>query len=475
MLLRHFYDTKLAQASYLVGCQRTGEAIVIDPHRDVEQYIKAAEAEGLRITHVTETHIHADFVSGVRELAAHTGATIHLSDEGDAAWKYGYADNGGAVLVHDGDVIKVGNIELQVMHTPGHTPEHISFLLTDRPATPRPMGVFTGDFVFVGDVGRPDLLERAAGSSGTMAASASALHRSLQSFKRFPDYLQLWPGHGAGSACGKALGAVPSTTLGYERIANWAFSMDDEAEFVRAVLDGQPEPPTYFAQMKRINKEGPPVLGGFTVPPRLDVNRLRALAASGALIVDARAGTAFAAGHVPKTLSIPHGKSFITWAGWLVPHTEDFYLILDDTSGQRVLNAVRDLAMVGLDRIAGWFGGDTVAEWAASTGESLETVAQIAPTDAASRAWHGDVRIVDVRGKNEWDEGHIAGAVHIPLGHLRARADELPKDRPLVLQCATGNRSGTAASILQSLGMTDLFNLEGGIAAWEHAGLAVER
>ena len=223
MLLKYFYDEKLAQASYLVGCAKTGEALVIDPMRNVTPYLRAAEKEGLRITHVTETHIHADFVSGSRELAAATGATVYLSDMGDDDWKYGYADDPRVVLVRDGDFFMVGNIKVDVLHTPGHTLEHIAFQITDTAAADRPIGVFTGDFLFVGDVGRPDLLEEAAGYKGTKEPGARMQYQTVQKFKGMPDYLQIWPGHGAGSACGKALGAIPSTTLGYEKLFNPAF------------------------------------------------------------------------------------------------------------------------------------------------------------------------------------------------------------------------------------------------------------
>ena len=202
MLLKRFYDNGLAQASYLIGCSATGEAIVVDANRDVEQYVRAASDEGLRVTHVTETHIHADFVSGSRELAARTGAKLLLSDEGGPEWRYAFAAAADATLLRDGDSFMVGNIRFDVLHTPGHTPEHLSFLVTDTPATDRPMGAITGDFIFVGDVGRPDLLERAANVAGTMRASAQALFRSIQRFKQLPDSLQIWPGHGAGSACG---------------------------------------------------------------------------------------------------------------------------------------------------------------------------------------------------------------------------------------------------------------------------------
>ena len=281
MLLKRIYDTKLAQASYLIGCAATGEAIVVDPNRDIDQYLRAAADEGLTIAVVTETHIHADFVSGSRELVERTGAQLLLSDEGDADWKYAFASAASATLLHDGDSFMVGNLKFEVMHTPGHTPEHLTFLVTDTPATDRPMGAITGDFIFVGDVGRPDLLERAAKMQGTMEASARTLFRSLQRFKQFPDHLQIWPGHGAGSACGKALGAVPSSTLGYERFANWGLATTSEDEFVQAVLAGQPEPPKYFAEMKRINKMGPAILGGMAraLRPRVLPARRRILCA----------------------------------------------------------------------------------------------------------------------------------------------------------------------------------------------------
>ena len=256
MFLKRFYDERLAQASYLVGCQRTGEALVVDPNRSVAHYMEAARREGLRVTHVTETHIHADFVSGALDLARRAGARLYLSGAGDPDWQYRFAAEAGADLLSDGSRFTVGELELEAMHTPGHTPEHLTFLVTDTALAQDPMGAFTGDFVFVGDVGRPDLLEKAAQVQGTMAACARQLFGSLQRFRGLPDYLQIWPGHGAGSACGKALGAVPQSTLGYEKLVNWAFGIDDEEEFVRAVLDGQPDPPKYFAMMKAINRDG---------------------------------------------------------------------------------------------------------------------------------------------------------------------------------------------------------------------------
>ncbi|MET0396365.1 MAG: rhodanese-like domain-containing protein [Longimicrobiaceae bacterium] len=473
MILKRFYDEKLAQASYLIGCAATGEALVVDPNRDVDQYVRAAEAEGVEVTHVTETHIHADFVSGARELAERTGAKLYLSDEGDENWTYAFAGEYDAVLLRDGDTFRVGNIRIDVLHTPGHTPEHLSFLVTDTAGADKPIGVLTGDFVFVGDVGRPDLLEKAAGVEGTMEAGAHTLFRSLREFEAQPDYLQIWPGHGAGSACGKGLSAVPHSTVGYERMFNWGLSVTDEDEFVRAVLAGQPEPPKYFAEMKRINKEGPRVLGGLRRPQRLPETRLPGLLEGGALVVDTRHAPEFAAGHVPGTINIPLNRSFTTWAGWLVPYDRDFYLVLDDANPLAVEEAVRDLAMIGLDRVAGYFGTEAVEAWAAERRE-LQTTPQIDSGELAERLRAGTVAVLDVRGAAEWEEGHLPGVDNIPVGYLLDRADEIPRGRPLVVHCQGGARSAIAASVLQANGFRDVVNLAGGYAEWQAGGNPVE-
>ena len=474
MLLKRFYDDKLAQASYLVGCAATGEALVIDPHRDVAEYLRAAEREGMRITHVTETHIHADFVSGSRELAQRAGATLFLSDEGDASWKYAFARDAGAVLLKDGDSFMVGNIKVQALHTPGHTPEHLAFMITDTPATDRPMGVVTGDFIFAGDVGRPDLLEKAAKVMGTMEAGARTLYRSLQKFKRLPDYLQLWPGHGAGSACGKSLGAIPSSTLGYEKIANWGLADVTEDEFVEQVLTGQPEPPKYFAEMKRINKEGPRILHGLHRPERLPETRIAALLDDGATVVDTRPWAEFAVGSIPGTINVPLTKSFTTWAGWLLPYDRPFYLIVDDASTHAIDEAVHDLAMIGLDQVAGFFGAAVIDAWTAEHRE-LATVPQMTSRELATALLTGSVSVVDVRGAAEWAAGHLPGVPNIPLGYLADRIGELPTDRPLVVHCQSGSRSAIAASVLRSRGMKNVVNLVGGFVDWQAAGNPVER
>ncbi len=460
MFFRQFFDQPLAQASYMIGCQATGEAIVIDPLRDVAPYVRVAADERLRITHVTETHIHADFVSGARELVAATDAQLFLSAEGGEDWQYRYATDH-TTLLHDGDVVNVGNIRLDVMHTPGHTPEHLAFVVTDTPRAAGPMGVVTGDFVFVGDVGRPDLLEKAAGVANTMDAAARTLFHSLARFRALPDHLQVWPGHGAGSACGKALGAVPSSTVGYEKRANWGVGALDETAFVAAVLDGQPEPPRYFATMKRINRDGPTVLHTLPIPTRCagatllhnDTDRW---------IIDLRPASEFAAGHIPRTLSIPYTKAFSTWVGSLVPYTVD--LVLLAATDEEAHAATHDLSIIGMDRVSAWVeSAEAMRAWTGS-GRSLASVPQLTSQQLAE--WSGDaLTLVDVRGENEWREGHLPNATHIPLGDLDTRIGELPANG-LVVQCQSGTRSAIAASVLLRLGRADVRNLVGGYAAW---------
>ena len=473
MIVERFYDEKLAQASYMVGCAATGEAIVIDPNRDTEPYVAAAKSEGLRITHITETHIHADFVSGARELAERTKGRLYLSGEGGPDWSYGFAERVGAQLIRDGDRIRVGNVVLDVMHTPGHTPEHVCFLVTDTAGADAPMGIFTGDFVFVGDVGRPDLLERAAGHGGTMDAAARDLFRSLARFRALPEWVQVWPGHGAGSACGKALGAVPSTTVGYELRFNWAFGHDLEDAFVEAVLEGQPEPPRYFAEMKRINRDGPRLLGDFRRPDRMADARLEEALRGEGPVVDTRRAADFAAGHVPGTISIPLNRSFTTWAGSLLPYDTPFTLIVAEDRAGALDEGVRDLAMIGLDRIAGWFGTSAIDAWADRHGE-LARIEQVDAAALAEGVESGRVQLVDVRGRSEWEAGHVAGATHIPLNTLQQRLDEVRRDTEVVLQCATGSRSAIAAALLRANGFERVANHQGGFEQWRREGLPVE-
>ena len=472
MLLRLLYDDQLAQASYLVGCQSTGEALVIDPTREIEKYVALANREGLKISAVTETHIHADYLSGARELAHQTGAKLYLSDEGTEDWKYEVSREAGAELLHDEDVFWVGNISLEVMHTPGHTPEHISFILSDNRSADRPMGVFTGDFVFVGDVGRPDLLETAAGMKGTMAASASQLYQSLQRFKELPDFLQVWPGHGAGSPCGKALGAVPQSTVGYEKLFNWALNVDSEDEVVMTVLEGQPEPPTYFKEMKRLNRVGPPLLSNAPEPAQLPVEQIDAEIERGATVIDLRSADVFASGHIPGTINIPYSGAYLTWAGWIVPHDRPFALIVD---ADNVRQTVADFQLIGLDDIAGYWTPDVIDAWQeGSPGRELQTYGFAEVEDVEAALHDGSTTVIDVRGAADYAEGHLPGAEHVTMGHLPQRIADIPDDKPLIVHCQSGARSAIAAGLLQSLGRRDVRNFQGSYDAWKKAGKPVE-
>jgi hydroxyacylglutathione hydrolase len=457
MIVRRFFEPLIAQNSYLIGCAAAGEAIVIDPNRDVRQYIAAAEAAGLLITHITETHIHADFLSGARELAHRTGARLCLSDEGDDNWKYQFEHD--RKITH-GDRMTIGNVAVDALHTPGHTPEHLTFLITDGAAANRPIAAITGDFVFVGDVGRPDLLEKAAKIAGTMEASAKTLWRSLQQFQQFPDWLQIWPGHGAGSSCGKGISAVPHSTLGYERRFNWAFTTKSETEFVANVLSGQPDPPPYFAVMKRLNKEGPPSLS--TRPlPLLEDDQLARIADSG-LVIDTRPALEFARAHVPGTLNIPMNGSFVTWAGWLIPHDRDVHLIVEAGGERRLQEVRRALGLIGLDRLIGYFAPSAVVR-----AGGREYINQLTVDEFVNQPPSKDVALIDVRHDSEWSEGHIPHAIHIPLGQLAQRINEVPADKPIVVQCQGGGRSSIAASLLQNLGRKNVANLVGGYKAWK--------
>lgn len=466
MLLRYFYDEKLAHASYLVGCQRTGEAIVIDPSRNLEPYFQVAKAEGVKIVAATETHIHADFVSGARELGATHQAKLYLSDEGGDDWRYQYVEGLSHQLLHDGDSFTIGNLVFNVMHTPGHTPESISFLLTDRGGSAdRPMGIFTGDFVFVGDVGRPDLLEKAAGIKGTSETGARDMFQSLMKFKQLPDYLQVWPAHGAGSACGKALGAVPSSTVGYEKLFNWALQHTDEDEFVQALLDGQPEPPKYFAVMKHVNKVGPELIGNLPVPKEVSAMDDVKAVFSNEQILDLRPAQDFAKGHIEGTLNIPYNKAFTNWAGWIVDYSRPLYLL---TNPENLEDNLKTLRSVGIDNVVGLIDNAKIFASHAFTFESYD---EVTPAEIANKVESGEVHILDVRNQAEWNEGHIPNAQHIMLGTLPGRLSEISQDKPIVVQCRSGARSAIAASILQANGFKEVINLSGGIDKWKRDGL----
>lgn len=458
MLIKYFYDERLAQASYMVGCPGAGVALVIDPAREITPYLQAAAQHGLRITAVAETHIHADFVSGGRELAIATGARQYLSAEGGTDWQYEHPAEDDIHLLHDGDSFMIGSVKVEALHTPGHTPEHLTYLVTDTLTTDKPMGAFTGDFLFVGDVGRPDLLDKVVLHDGSATAGAHQQFHNVQRFKQLPDYLQIFPGHGAGSACGKALGAVPSSTLGYEKLVNPAFQINDEQAFVEWLLSGQPEPPRYFAQMKRVNKRGAVLLK--ELPLWVRHQQMEANFPSRALVVDTRPTEDFAHQHIPGTINIPISEnSFNTYVGWYVDYNQPFYFIAYDQDVSTVFNALR---AIGVDNVRGVFSPDTVRD---ATG----IIWQIAP----QQAHEVGMKILDVRGVEEYKARHIPDVLHIHMGSVLHHLDELPREETFIVQCGGGTRSQVVVSLLQKAGFSNVANLAGGIDAWVQAGLPV--
>lgn len=466
MFFKQIYEPGLAHASYMIGCQKTGECLVIDAKRDIDTYIEIAKQERLRITHLTETHIHADFLAGTRELASITGAPMFLSDEGGAEWQYDFAHQG----LRDGDTFMVGNIKVQAIHTPGHTPEHISFLVTDTPAiADQPIMIFTGDFVFVGDVGRPDLLEKAAGFRGTMEAGARQMWQSLKKFRALPDHIQVHPAHGAGSACGKALGAIPSSTVGYEKLVNWALRHTDEDAFVAELLSGQPEPPTYFAMMKKLNKIERALLPEVPTQKKLSLSDFAALRQDGSLTVDTRSKVAFAGGHIPGSINIQNNKAFSTWAGWMVSYDKPFVLIAADDD---INDITRKLMRIGLDNVAGYVSG--VAEWQ-EAGHELQEVHQMHLDELQQKYNDPSYHVLDVRGYSEHENGHIPGTVNMHVGYLYKHLAEIPRDKPVVVTCQAGDRSSIASSYLMHEGFTNIVNFPPGFVGWQASGAPVEK
>jgi len=461
MYFQHVYDKSLAQASYFIGCQKAGVAIVIDPKRDVDTYLEIAQQNNMKITHVTETHIHADFLSGARELAALTGAQLYLSDEGGPDWQYEFPHVG----LKDGDTISVGNLKFEVIHTPGHTPESISFLLTDKPASDKPVMLFTGDFVFVGDIGRPDLLEKAAGIKGTMDAGAKQMFKSIKKFSDLPDYIQVWPGHGAGSACGKALGAVPSSTVGYEKVRNWAFQYGtNEKGFVKFLLEDQPEPPKYFAMMKKLNKVDRPLLTQVPRLNKLTMQDVKKALEKGIKVIDTRLKGDFAKGFIPGTINIQGNNTFGTWMGWFVSYDEPFVLIAEEST---LDDLTRKLMRIGLDNIYGYV--EDVKDWEKSGGK-LSTSEVITAEQLENILKTNHTQIVDLRGAAEYKTGHIKGTDNIFIGTLERHLDEIKKDQQVIIHCQAGDRSSIGYSLLYKHGFKNVKNYAGGITEWLSKG-----
>jgi hydroxyacylglutathione hydrolase len=454
MLVRQVVDPKLAQFAYLIGCPRTGEAIVIDPERDVDRYFDLAARHRLRIVAAADTHIHADYISGLREMAAR-GVLVYASKEGGPEWQYEWLLAGEYPyrLLGHGDEFSVGYIEFRAVHTPGHTPEHLSYLVRDAGGGAKDfIALASGDFVFVGDVGRPDLLERAAGMVGVMEPSARAQFASIQrEFRGLPEFLQVWPAHGAGSACGKSLGDVPMSTVGYELRTNRSIhAAVDEQTFVDFILAGQPEPPLYFARMKRDNRRGPELLPALPSPARLQASDLRGLEnRSDIAVLDTRERNTFFEGHLAGSLLTELEYQFCSIAGSYVAEDIPIYLVVDET---RVDEAVRALIRVGLDRVVGYFTPETLADYGRQ-GVPLRRTATIDMAGLEEQRVGGRAHVLDVRGAAEFDAGHVPDALHVPHTRIGINVDNLPVDKPLLVYCNSGARAAAAVAMLARLGL----------------------
>jgi len=455
MFLKQFYLGCLAQASYMIGSE--GEAAVIDPRRDVDEYLSEAKKEGLAIRHVIETHLHADFVSGHRELARSTGAKIYFGAQARARFDH--------VPVRDGEEVAFGNVVLRFLETPGHTPESISVLVFDRSAGEEPQAVLTGDTLFIGDVGRPDL---AAGGSVTPQELAGMLHDSLQKLLTLPDSVAVYPAHGAGSLCGKNISSETSSTIGQQRRFNYALQPMAREEFVRLVTADLPEAPAYFARDAALNREGPGNLSDLPAPKPLSAEELEKIQKAGGVVLDTRPAAAYGTGHVPGSIHIGLSGQFASWAGTLLSSETPIVLIAEDP--ERVAEAHVRLARVGLDNVAGYLSGG-VLSWHES-GRPLTRTDQISVDELARRLEAGEVtQLVDVRRPGEWSSGHIAQARHVPLHELAARLQELDSTRPVTAICAGGYRSSMATSVLERKGFRGITNVVGGMSAWNAAHL----
>jgi hydroxyacylglutathione hydrolase len=465
MLLERIYDEDLAQASYFVGCQAKGEAIVVDPRRDLADYLQLAEKNGMKIIAVTETHIHADYLSGTRELAAKTGAQMYVSGEGGPNWSYG-AGFENAVILHDGDHISLGNITLTAVHTPGHTPEHLSFLVTDGAQASEPGFMLTGDFVFVGDLGRPDLLDEAAGYVDTRFQGAKDLYASLRDqFLTLPDYVQVLPAHGSGSACGKALGAIAASTVGYERNFSWwgkYLAADDEQGFIDELLSGQPDAHAYFGRMKLENKVGPAVIGDAQPLREYTSDELSAaLATDSVIFVDTRHHSEVHEGTVERSLNVPGIAKSASYGAWVYdPLIEERPLVLLAESRETAEALRNHLVRVGIDSATGFV-------------TSLDGLELVRPKLVAPDSIDGVERalLLDVRNRTEYSAGHLPGAEQLSGGRVLWNLDLLPAPEAgtIVTYCQSGVRNSVAASALRRAGY-DVAELDGSYNAWAAIG-----
>ncbi len=458
MYLKQFYLGCLAHASYLVGSE--GAAAVVDPRRDVDEYLREAEARGLRIRYVLETHLHADFVSGHQELAARTGAEIVFGARAKATFPHR--------AVSDGDELRLGRLELRFLETPGHTPESVTILVMEEGA---PKAAFTGDTLFIGDVGRPDL----AGARGfTPQQMAGMLYDSLrEKLLTLPDDVLVYPAHGAGSLCGRNMSNETWSTIGEQRLKNYALQPMPRDRFVDMMTADLPEAPRYFSMDVELNRAGVPRRDDATLPPALEPAALEARAAAGAQVLDVRTYAAFGAGHIPGSVNIGLGGQFASWAGTLLDAAREIVLVTDDEDQAR--EAVLRLARVGLEKVAGYLGGG-IAAWDGAR-KPLARITQM-PVDellAELREKRPGLQVVDVRRLGEYSAGHVPGAVSIPLDRLQAESPRLDAGRPTVVICAGGYRSSAGTALLRRAGFGDLYNVVGGTGAWIAAGYPTER
>jgi hydroxyacylglutathione hydrolase len=465
MHLRQFVVEGLGHISALVADDAHGVAAVVDPRRDIDVYLNEAAEHDLRITHVLETHLHNDYVSGARELAALTGAEHVIGAGADLAYRHRAA--------RGGDQFTAGTLRFEALETPGHTPEHVAYALADGARAGEPALLFTGGSLLVGAVGRTDLLgaENAEPWARDMHAS---LHGRLLPHD---DGVAVLPTHGGGSLCSKQIASTPWSTVGYERRHNELLGIEDVDDFVRALLSDQPAYPRYFARMRPLNQAGPAPLGAVPGPRPLPLERVRELLADDALLIDLRSPADYMAAHVPGSRSIPAGTSFGTWLGWVVPHDRPLVLLLDSVDDWD--GAVRQALRIGHDRIEGYLHGG-FSRWQ-NAGLPLEsagraTVHELASTLRAEevRNGHGPL-VLDVRQADEFARGHVPGALHMNAGELPERLAELSRDRSIVTVCASGYRSSVAASLLQDAGFTDVTWLSGGVPAWRAAGFRVDQ
>lgn len=468
MLLERFEDPELVQYSYAVADESAGAMAVVDPRRDVDVYLDFAAARGLSIEAVLETHIHADYASGARELGERAGAAVYASahDRGeDYEVAFAHRD------LADGETIEIGAVRLRALHTPGHTPEHLSFLVFDTARSAAvPMLLLSGDFLFVGSLGRPDLL----GEEATRRL-AESLHESVgRVLSELPDGLEIHPAHGAGSMCGSGMSGRATSTLGYDRIANPYLDpgLGREA-FVERILGSVPPFPDYYRRMKRLNAAGPALLADRPPVAALAPRRFCRRLEEGAVAVDLRDQLAYGGGHLPGSFGLGAAGNLTKWAAWVVPYDTPILLVADRPD--QVPDAARRLARVGLDRVEGCLEGG-IGAWRDAALPLLET-AQRTPRQLHTHLAAGEaIHVLDVRGDEEWEAGHVDGAIHVMAGELAERLDEVPDDgRPVAVVCRSGYRSTVAASILERAGRSDLINVTGGMSAWQQAGLPMTR